>query len=125
MSDNGKSKTLELIEILERGGIHSIHELMEELGVDERRVRGIVKILRDRHNKGKEIPWIHATGRGFTLTTSPSSIIKESSRRLKMSAGVMMNGIPVFSKAKKIASSQLASLRVQHNAEFIKIGKIL
>lgn len=121
MSRHGQS--LEFMEILERGGGHKMTEIAKELDISDTDARKILHQLRKRAIKGQG-PWIHVTPEGYSLTTTPSAIIKEASMRIKMCVGIYVNSAPVFGKARKIASKQFDHLRIEHKPLFLKIGKL-
>lgn len=116
-------KQEELIQILERGGAHTVPELMDELDLDAIHVRHIIHALRKKAVKGKG-SWIHTTSEGYSYTTTPAAIIKEANMRIKMCVGLYVNSAPVFGKAKKIASAQFEKLRIQHKPQILKISTL-
>ena len=124
MSTFGKKE--ELLEILQHGGAHTSKSLCEELGIEDRlEVCRLVRLIRKDHiNKGKS-PYIYTTKHGYSLETNASDVIYEANMRLRIGIGTLLNGAPIFMKAKKIASAQLGKLKVQYKPDMLKIGNFI
>lgn len=118
------NKVEECLEILRRGGVHTSKEMGEELGIEPIEVGRLVRKIRKVCLNSSKAPYVFTTPNGYTLEPKPSDVIFESNMRLKFSVGVIVGGMPCFNKAKKIASSQLATLKAQYKPELIRIGNI-
>lgn len=119
------SKTQECLEILKRGGVHTSTEIGEEIGIKPFLVCKMIGALRKSHLLNGKTPYIFTTKNGYSLESNSSGVIYEANMRMKMSVGVVLNGLPAFQKAKKIASTQLLGLRAQYKPDFIKIGSLI
>lgn len=116
----------DFIAILKRGGAYKLKEIAEELDIDDNTARHTLRAIRYKciHGKG-EVPWIHITPEGYSLTTNPAAVIKEANMRIKMAVGIYMNSAPVFQKAQRIASAQFEKLKIQHKPAILKLGKLI
>lgn len=114
-----------VLDILNRGGIHSSKEIGEELDLKPLEISSTIRNIRKNSISKGKLPYVFTTPHGYTLDPKPSDVIYESNMRLKFSVGVIMGGIPCFNKAKKIASYQLTKLKATYKPSLIRIGNII
>lgn len=124
-SHKEQTKADELIDVLARGGIYTTTELAKELDVDEKVVRLLVRKIRKQVLNGEQQSWIYTTGMGYSMDEEKEHVVYESSLRMKMGFGVLVGGLPVFQKCKKIAGVQFNNLHVSFKPKLLKINSLI
>jgi len=120
------TKLAELIEILERGGVWKTDELSSEMSVDVDVVRNYVHVIRRKFLDGKDVPYIYtAAVGGYTLKGSSENVVYESKRRMAMGYGVLINGVFVFKRCRKIASKAFKALNIQYKPKALTVKQLM
>lgn len=116
-----------LQEILHRGGVWTVSELADEVGVTKSKLRRIVKGLRRKFydNHTEVALYIFTTKGGYTIDDKAENVMYEARMRLAMGTGVLLNGVYVFKRGKTIAARNFSNLKVEYRPKMLTIGKLL
>jgi len=121
------SKAYELIEVLERGGTWSTQELADELNLEKHAIRALVGRVRKSflEEENSTVPYIYTTKGGFTLEGKPEDVVYESKLRYAIGVGVLVNGVFVFKRCKKISPKQFANLNVTYKPKMLMFNNVI
>jgi hypothetical protein len=109
-----REKEEELLDILNRGGVHTTHKIAKEMRIDEPRVRTLIKAIRNKFINYNLGDYIYTAPNGYTTEESKENTIYESNMRMKIGFGVLLNGSFVFRRAKRIALKEFKGLTIQY-----------
>lgn len=119
------TKLAELMDVLEKGGVWTTDELSDELGVDADGVRNMVHNIRRKFLNGEDVPYVYSAAvGGYTLDGDKVNVVFESKRRMAMGYGVLVNGVFVFKRCKKIASTAFKALNIQYKPKALTIAQL-
>lgn len=117
----------ELVNVLSRGGVHSVEDLSDEMNRTKERIRIVVQKVRKRFNFGdKEFQtWVYTTAGGYTIEEKPEHMAYESRLRLNMGLGVILNGAHVLNQMKRLALKDFNGMMIEYKPRMLEMGKVI
>ena len=109
----------ELLSELDEGGVHSTIALAKELDSTPERIRMLVAISRRHYNNGNSDTWIYTARGGYTTDDKAQHVVYEGKMRMSRGMGILMNGMPVFAKMRKVAIADFRNLMVAYKPRML------
>jgi len=119
-----ESKSLEIAEILKRGGNFSSKELAKEMGIPKDIIPKCVASLRSSFRHGKFDTWIYTTKIGYSTDKREEYIAYHSMRVIKQGFGNLVNGLPVLQEFKRLPSGTFGKVKIEYKPKMIMLDKL-
>jgi len=122
-----KDTTVEkgVLDILKEGGVWGSKEMAESLSIEIPKLRDAVRKIRRRFLDGEEVPYIFTAKGGYTVDEKPENVMYEARMRLAFGTGVLLNGVHVFRRGKRIAAKNFSVLRVEYKPRMDELSEII
>ena len=114
-----------VLEVLDKGGVWGSKEMADHLSIEIPKLRDVVRKIRKKFLGGMEVPYIFTAKGGYTVDEKPEYVMYEARLRMALGVGVLLNGVHVFRRGKRIAAKNFSVLRVEYKPRMAELEKVL
>ncbi len=119
-------KQEEILKFLNEETVIKTTELAKKVDMSTIQLRLAIKQLRKKFLAGEEnIDYIYTTKGGYTTRGSKEDVMYESQMRLKLGIGVLVNGVYVFKRCKKIAKTDFSKLNIAYKPKMLTLNNVI